>query len=206
MLGFVVGTVCLVALIKVLRHGRGWHGGWRYAHGCGYGGGCGPGYGHGRCHDHWHDHHDGWGGPGPGFGRGRWGGGGFGDGFLMRGLFSRLQTTPDQEKVIRSAFDKVRETLHEARGEWRDTSELSSLLRSDTFDRTAAEGLSGKADASFAKVRVVIVEALAQIHEVLDDRQRRILADIVESRGGLFRGFRGGQGPYRQVDDSNRWV
>src|SRR5439155_25646104 len=39
MLGFIFGTVCLVALIKVLRHGRG-HG-WRYAHG-----GCG---GHG-----WH--------------------------------------------------------------------------------------------------------------------------------------------------------
>ena len=114
MLGFLVGTVCLVALVKVLRHGRGWHGHWRYAHGCGHGGGCGPGYGHG----HWNGHDD---GPGPGFGRGRWGGGGFGDGFLLRGLFSRLGTTSDQEKVIRSAFDRVRETMREARGEWRDT-------------------------------------------------------------------------------------
>ncbi|HSQ62386.1 MAG TPA: Spy/CpxP family protein refolding chaperone [Polyangiaceae bacterium] len=199
MLGFVFGTVCLVALVKVLRHG---HHGWHYAHG--YGGGCGPSYGG------WGGHHH---GPGPGFGRGfgRWGRGGFGDGFLMRGLFSRLETTPGQEKVIRSAFEKVRETMREARSEWRDPSELSTLLRGDTFDRTAAEGLSGKADASFAKLRVVVVEALAQIHEALDDRQRRILADIVESRGGLFRhgrGFRGG--PYRETsgwyDDSNRWV
>ncbi len=126
----------------------------------------------------------------------------------MRGLFSRLQTTPDQEKVIRSAFDKVRETVHEARGEWRDTSELSTLLRGDTFDRTAAEGLSGKAAASFAKLRVVIVEALAQIHEALDDRQRQILAEIVERRGGLFRGFRGGPPWARETsdDNSNRWV
>jgi Spy/CpxP family protein refolding chaperone len=204
MLGFLVGTVCLVALVKVLRHGHGWHGGhgWRFAHGCGHGygggGGCGPGYGG------WGGHHGH--GPGPGFGR--WGGrgGGFGEGFLMRGLFSRLETTPDQEKVIRSAFDRVRETAREARTEWRDTGEIASLLRSDTFDRTAAEGLSGKADASFAKMRVVVVEALAQIHEVLDDRQRRILADIIESRGGLFRGFRG---PYREVDHSDRsdrWV
>lgn len=197
MLGFVFGTVCLVGLLKVLRHGH--HGcGWRYAHGCGPGwGGCGPGWG-----GHHHGHGPGF---GPGFGRGfgRWGGGGFGDGFLMRGLFSRLETTPSQEKVIRSAFEKVRETMREARHEWRDTSELSTLLRGDTFDRTAAEGLSGKADASFAKVRVVIVEALAQIHEVLDDRQRRILADIIESRGGLFRGVRGG--PYRE-SDPNRWV
>ncbi|HSQ62666.1 MAG TPA: hypothetical protein VLM85_05610, partial [Polyangiaceae bacterium] len=108
-------------------------------------------------------------------------------------------------------LERVRDTVREARGEWRDTSELSTLLRGDTFDRTAAEGLSGKADASFAKLRVVIVEGLAQIHEALDDRQRRILADMVESRGGLFRrgpGFRGG--PYRETsgsyDDSDRWV
>jgi Spy/CpxP family protein refolding chaperone len=184
MFGFIVGTVCLVALFKVLRHGR-FGGGWRHAHGCGHGyGGHGGWQGHG---------HDGW--------RGR---GGFGPGFMLRGLFSRLETTPGQEKVIRDSFDKVREALHEARGEWKDTSELSSLFRGETFDRTAAEGVSGKADASFAKVRVVLVEALASIHEALDDRQRRILADFIESRG---RGFFGG-GPFgRGRDVSNeRWV
>jgi len=187
MLGFIFGTVCLVALIKVVRHGR--HGGWRYAHGCGHGG----------WHGHHHDH-----GPGEGFGppwaRGGWGRGGrgFGRDFMLRGLFSKLETTPGQEKVIRDAFEKVRETMREARAEWRDTSELSSLLRNETFDRTAAEGVSGKADASFAKVRVVVVEALAQIHEALDDRQRRILADLIESRG---RGFFSG----RPVSDE-RWV
>ena len=186
MLGFVFGTVCLVALIKVLRHGRG---GWHYAHGCGYGGG---GCGH---HGGWGRHHGGgWGGP-P-WARG--GGGGFGRDFMMRGIFSRLETTPGQEKVIRDAFQKVRDTVREARGELRDTGDLTSLLRGETFDRTAAEGLSGKVDASFAKVRVVVVEALAQIHEALDDRQRRILADLIESRGrGFFHG--------RNVSDE-RWV
>ena len=191
MLGFIVGTVCLVALVKVLRHGH--HGGWRYAHGCGHG------------HGGWHGHH---GGPGRGFGGppwARWGGdGGRGGFFGERFLFSRLETTPGQEKVIRDAFQKVRDTMREARGEWRDTSELSSLLRGDTFDRTAAEGLSGKADASFAKLRVVIVEAFAQIHEALDDRQRRILADFIESRG---RGRGNWGGPFRgdHVSDE-RWV
>jgi Spy/CpxP family protein refolding chaperone len=43
MLGFIIGTVCLVGLIKVLRRGRGWHGRWgggygHHAHGR-YGGG-----------------------------------------------------------------------------------------------------------------------------------------------------------------------
>jgi hypothetical protein len=180
MFGFIVGTVCLVALVKVLRHGHGWGGGWRYAHGCGHHGG-------------WHGHDHGY-GHGPGFGGGgfgRWRGRGFGPGFMLRGLFSRLETTPGQEKVIRDAFDKVREAVHEARAEWKDTGELASLLRGETFDRTAAEGVSGKADASFAKVRVVLVEALA---------------DFIESRG---RGFFGG-GPFnRGRDVGNRedgWV
>lgn len=190
MLGFIFGTICLVALVKVVRHGR--HGGWRFAHGCGHGGG-------GSWHDEGHGHGPGFGRWGGGWGRGR---GGFGPGFMLRGLFSRLETTPGQEKVIRDAFDKVREAAREARAEWKDTSELSSLLRGETFDRTAAEGVSGKADASFAKVRVVLVEALAQIHEALDDRQRRILADFIESRG---RGFFSGRG--REVSgDNERWV
>jgi Spy/CpxP family protein refolding chaperone len=195
MLGFIFGTVCLVALVKVLRHGHGW----RHAHG---GGGCG---GHG-----WHGHHGhgGWGG-GRGFGGPPWarwgGGGGFGEGFMLRGLFQRLETTPGQEKVIKDSFQRVRDTMREARAEWQDKSDIISLLRGDTFDRTAAEGLSGKADASFAKLRVVIVESLAQIHEALDDRQRRILADFVESRG------RGGFGPFGRNtggrgNDHERWV
>ncbi len=207
MFGFIVGTVCLVALVKVLRHGH--HGGWRYAHGCG------QGYGGGGCHDHHgghdHEHGQGWGHGGSGFGRGRWGGSwgrGGGEGFILRGLFSRLETTPGQEKVIKDAFQKGRDAMREARGEWRDTSELSSLLRSETFDRTAAEGVSGKADASFAKVRVVLLESLAQIHEALDDRQRRILADIIESRGrGFFGGGPFGRGGGRNVSGSDeRWV
>ena len=48
MLGFIIGTVSLIALVKVLRYGRRWRG-----HGYGYG--YGAGYG-----------------PGPGFGARRW--------------------------------------------------------------------------------------------------------------------------------------
>jgi Spy/CpxP family protein refolding chaperone len=189
MLGFIIGTVCLIALVKVAR--RGHHHGWRFAHGCGHGR---HGYGGGG----WggHDHHGGGRHWGPPWARGGFGGGGFGEGFMLRGLFSRLETTPGQERVIKDAFQKVRDAAREARAEWRDTSELSMLLRGETFDRTAAEGVSGKADASFAKMRVVLVEALAQIHEALDDRQRRILADFIESRG---RGF-------FEKNDHERWV
>jgi len=196
MLGFIFGTVCLIALFNVARRH---HHGWRFAHGCGHG------YGRWGGHDH-----GGFGGRhgGPPWARGGfdgppWARGGFGEGFLLRGLFSRLETTPGQERVIKDAFQKVRDAMREARAEWRDTSELSSLLRGETFDRTAAEGVSGKADATFAKVRVVLVEALAQIHEALDDRQRRILADFIESRG---RGFWRGDFGRNTSSDDERWV
>lgn len=195
MIGFLIGTACLIGLVKVLRHGR-------------HGGGCGPGYGWGGprhmgggCGHHHHGggHHRG------DWGRGRWGGhddgprgfgGPFGGrGFFLRRLFERLQTTPGQEKVIMSAVDQVKRTMREARGEWRDTSDLSSLFRGESFDRTAAEGVSGKADASFAKVRVAMIEAMAQIHEALDERQRALVAEFIERRGSFFGGDSYGGGP-----------
>jgi Spy/CpxP family protein refolding chaperone len=44
MIGFIIGTVCLIGLVKVLRRGRGWHG--RWGHG-GYGPPGRTGYGGG---------------------------------------------------------------------------------------------------------------------------------------------------------------
>ncbi|MGH7298717.1 MAG: Spy/CpxP family protein refolding chaperone [Polyangiaceae bacterium] len=44
MFGFIIGTVCLIGLVKVLRRGRGWHGRWGHA---GYGQGSRT-YGGGR--------------------------------------------------------------------------------------------------------------------------------------------------------------
>lgn len=175
MLGILFGTACLIGLFKVARMGRGY--GWRH-HGCGGG----MGYGHG-----WGGHHHG--------GRGRWGGGdgfGFGRNMFLRGLFERLDTTPGQEKVIAAALEDVWSTMRQARGEWMDPTDLAVLLTGETFDATAAEGLSGKADASFAKVRVQVVESMRKIHEALDARQRQILADWIRARGQGRGGFPGG--------------
>jgi len=94
---------------------------------------------------------------------------------------------------VKAALDEVFATMKAARGEWTDTTDLAILLTGETFDSTAAEGLSGKADASFAKVRVAMVEALRKVHEALDERQRKILADFLRSRGqrgGFGGGFR----------------
>jgi hypothetical protein len=43
MLGFIIGTVSLIALVKVLRYGRRWHGyGYGHSHGYGHGPGVSP--------------------------------------------------------------------------------------------------------------------------------------------------------------------
>ncbi len=102
---------------------------------------------------------------------------------MMRMLFERLETSPGQEKAIKSAVEQVFESMRAARHEWSDASELAVLLTGETFDATAAEGISGKADASFARVRVSIVESMRQIHEALDERQRKLLADWLRDLG-----------------------
>ena len=125
---------------------------------------------------------------------------------MMRGLFSRLETTPGQEKVIATRSTKVRESMRRRapNGATPRSSRAFCGARRSTAPRP--KGVSGKADASFAKVRVVVVEALAQIHEALDDRQRRILADFIESRGrGCFGGGLRSVAVARGGNDE-RWV
>ncbi|MCC7071429.1 MAG: hypothetical protein IT383_08905 [Deltaproteobacteria bacterium] len=173
MIGFVIGTACLIGLIKVLR-GHRYHHGWhqRAWHGHGGGCGCGPGFGGPR-----------------GFGRGR-----FDedlDGFpgdpsdqgppvMLRGLFARLQTSPGQERTILEALRELKVAARAADDERaKSARQVAEALRGDEFRtenmgeafshlETGAEALR---DAAFA--------ALAKIHAVLDERQRRLVADLV---------------------------
>src|SRR4051812_20031036 len=117
MLGFVIGTVCLIGLIKTLRRG---------AYGCGRGGygprafhgGCGPG-GFGGGFDG-----GGFGGPFEGggwrgspyreeggfFGRHGGRGGHGGRAFFLRAILERIDATPEQEKAIVGALRELRGT------------------------------------------------------------------------------------------------
>lgn len=188
MFGFIIGTVCLIGLIKVLRHGHGhgygWGGGWGYGH-------CG---GHGHCHGERGERDD-WDGErrGP---FGRRGGFGFGPRAFLRGLFERLETTPGQEKVILSAVDEVRDAMRGARGEVGKTrTDVAQAFGGDHFDAEVMGAVFSRHDDALANVRKAFVGALSKVHEALDERQRKIFAEIVESRfGGGRWGF---GGPYR---------
>ena len=139
-------------------------------------------YGHG-----WHHHHQhGWGGHG--WSRGR------------RGLYmalSHLDASPAQERAIVAEVDKLHERLHTAKRTMKDgRADLAAAVRGPVLDDAALGSLLGRVDGATAEVRSATLEAIRNIHGVLDDRQREQLADILDH--GWWRGrSHGGNGPYR---------
>jgi len=135
-------------------------------------------------------HHCGGGFRSRGFGggraRGRW---------FLNHLLDRLDTTPGQEKVIREAIDSLTDEFFDARRDFRGSrADMAEAIRASTLDRNAVEAIFDRHDQVIDRVRGSAADAFARIHETLDDRQRKILADIVES-GPFGRGF-GGFGRY----------
>jgi hypothetical protein len=164
MLGFLIGTACLVGLWVTLRRGPGACGAY----------GAGP----------WGRRGGPWGGRGfGGFGhRG-------GRRHFVAFLLERLDTTAAQEKVITAALDELHEALEGQRGELRRTrADIAAATRSPSFDETRLGELFARHDASLEAIRKAFVGALGKIHAVLDDRQRERLADLIEAGpGGFYR-------------------
>jgi hypothetical protein len=204
MLGFIVGTACLIGVIKLIRgrrHGYG-HCGSPYGRGCGYTshdrgpGDCGPGGGCGG--GGWRRHHGppwarhGYGRGDEGFRDGGWDRGGDEGGddagrggpVLLRGLFERLQTTPGQERVIAEALRELRGAFKKAAEEKaKGANQVAEALRGEDFKVENMAEAFAHLDSSVDVVRDASFSALAKIHDALDEKQRRILADMV-GRGG----------------------
>ncbi len=185
MLGFLIGAACLFALVKTIRgHRYGWHGG--YGHGGCHSGGCGRGYGRGYARWGGYDDDD----------TGPWGWGGRrrGPRAFLRMLFERLETTPGQEKVIQSALEQLFQQKGELRDEMKQIkNDLAAAMRGAVVDEAALDEAYHRQDVLLAKMRVGLTHAIKQIHEALDERQRTIVADLLER--GPF-GFGRGRGPF----------
>jgi Spy/CpxP family protein refolding chaperone len=162
MLGLIFGTVCLIALFRVLR--RSGYG--RFAHdgpGCGYA----PFAGWRR----------GFGGPRT------W----------LRSIFERLETTPAQEKAILSALTDLRGSRSVLREEAQRTRvDVRDALAGGLIDDSRLEETFARHDRLLAQLRVSFVETMKQISEVLDERQRKQLAAILEGSGWRGSGMRWG--------------
>ena len=123
-------------------------------------------------------------------------GGRFGRWGFLRAIFERLDTSPGQEKVIRDAVEEFSDSASDAKRELSKSREdLAKAMRNDYFDETLFGELFARHDTALEGLRKEGIGALARIHEVLDEKQRGRLADVIENGPGWF-GRRDG-GPYR---------
>ena len=163
-----LGVLGFMAM-KRARYHHGWHG-YRHAYGCGGGG----------WHGGWHGHHHHRRG-----GRGSW---------FLNAALSRIDATPAQERVIVAEIEKLQERMYGARTSLKDARpDLAAAVRNPVLDDAALGAVLGRVDGSTAEARAAVIEALRNIHAVLDDRQRATIGDLIDRRGGGF--WRGG--PYR---------
>jgi Spy/CpxP family protein refolding chaperone len=147
-----------------------------------------------RCR-HYYWHHHGYGGSdscgGPPWHH-HWRGG-----MGRRGLYmalSHLDASPAQERAIIGEVDKLRSRLRETKGSVKDArADLAAAIRGSVLDDAALGAVLGRVDAATGDARAAVIEALRNIHGVLDDRQRSELADLLDK--GWWR--RGGGHPYR---------
>ncbi len=102
--------------------------------------------------------------------------------FGLYRLFEDLDTSPGQEKAIRSAVDELRRTLGDLRPRLLETRRsVATALSSDAFDALALEQAFEAPLADVARSRGEWVTALGKIHEALDAGQRRRLTRFVEA-------------------------
>lgn len=121
-----------------------------------------------------------------GHGHGHGYGYGWGPRAALNHVLARLDTAPGQEKVIVAAVEEFMDRARESGRKVRDTrQELASSVRGDRVDEGRLADVFSRHDAALGDVRSAALDALRKIHEALDERQRKLLADLVES-GGYF--------------------
>jgi hypothetical protein len=113
---------------------------------------------------------------------------GFGPRAAVNAVLDRLDTAPGQEKVILGAVDAFVERARTSGREIRGTrKELAEALRGEALDEARLEQVFGRHDAAIADLRAAGVDAVRKVHGALDERQRKILSDLVDS--GMPFGF-----------------
>ncbi len=122
----------------------------------------------------------------------RWHHGHHGRGMLYM-LFERIDATPAQERAIIHEVANLKAKLRDSRATLRDSrGDLAAALRGSQLDDAALGAVLGRVDAATTETRGAALEALRNIHAVLDENQREKLATMLD--GGWFK--RGGS-PYR---------
>ncbi|BDG03524.1 periplasmic heavy metal sensor [Anaeromyxobacter oryzae] len=102
--------------------------------------------------------------------------------FLLRGLFRRLGTRPEQEQVVTAEADALAAALGALRGDAVALrTDLAALLAEPALDSARLDAALDARLARLAEVKARLAGALARIHATLDPEQRTRLAELVRS-------------------------
>lgn len=122
---------------------------------------------------HWYAHGGwGWHGERPGGGRRTW---------MLRWLFRHLDTTAGQEKVFNEAAEDLEGRMREIRSDLEQLrKEMARGLRLPQYDPSAVREAFAQQRARMEGLEEALVAHLGKIHEALDERQRGVLAELVQ--------------------------
>ena len=103
-------------------------------------------------------------------------------------LAARLEATPEQERVMRDELEQLYEQARGLRRELRlSRDDVATAMRGESFDEEVMGESFARQDEELENLRKAFVGALARIHDVLDDRQRRRLAEGLAQAGPPWR-------------------
>lgn len=106
----------------------------------------------------------------------------------LRRLMKSLDASPAQERALRdlihSARDQLRELRHDSRGL---RQELGDVLRAPTLDDSKIVAAEAKVGEKLRDAGDILRKTVAQMHEILDSRQRERLADWITAGPHCYR-------------------
>jgi len=101
-------------------------------------------------------------------------------------VFRKLDTSPGQEKVIRTALSEARDVLRDFRKSNQGAKQdLGPILEAESLDEHAVSSWIGERQRSFEELKPRLLEIAKRIHDVLDPEQRRKVARFV-AHGGHY--------------------
>ncbi len=111
-----------------------------------------------------------------------WRRGSFPGGRMFRGLFWRLGTRPEQEQVLVEDARALAGELASLRAGFVELrEEVARLLGESTLDAARLDAALAARMEKLASLRARVTAALARFHAVLDDSQRRTLAELLRA-------------------------
>jgi len=121
-------------------------------------------------------------------GRGRYRGS-WGHGWMLRAIFRRLDTTPGQEKVILEGVERMQGVAEKLRGEGAQLrKDVAQAFRAGTFDHEPLKVAFARHDGIVEELQRELLVSLEKIHEALDERQRKLVAEMLEAGFGFGHG------------------